>query len=151
MDVALNAFSRRFADLLMATHPEWRALVHRDPEGFPAPGSLQVDIPSPIPGRRVLIRTYGDQVTVDFGPDGWHQHFLPQAHADDASACTAAIGFIDDLMAERVVVATRSIGRWRLWSRAIDAGNVRSPRVGKMKIISWTGARDATLSRRTRR
>lgn len=41
----------------------------------------------------------GDQVTVDFGPDGWHQHFLPQAHADEDSACLAAIGFIDVLVA----------------------------------------------------
>lgn len=150
MDFALNAFSRRFADALSAAHPERRELIRLDPEGFPAPGSLQVVIPSPVSGRELRVRTYGTQVTVDFGPDGWHQHFLPQAHGDDATACSAALRFIDDLVTDRVVVATRYIAGRRLWTRAIDATKVRGPRFGTTKIISWTGARDATLSRGSR-
>ena len=149
-DAALNGFSRRFADLLLATHPEWRSLVRLDNEGFPAPGALQVVIPSPVPGRHMLIRTSGDQVTVDLGPDGWHEHFLAQAHGYETSPCSAAIRFIDDLMTDCVLIATRFVAGRRLWSRAVEAGDVRVPRFGNTKIISWTGTRDATLSRGTR-
>lgn len=147
MSVALNQFSRRFADRLLAAHPDWQPLLQSDPHGFPPPGSLQVVVPSPVAGRQLLIRTYGDQVTVDFGPDGWHQHFLPEAHDNDASALSAALRFIDGLLADRVVVATRYVAGRRLWSRAIEA-SPRGPRFGTVKIISWSGGRDEILPRK---
>ena len=147
MTIALNPFSRQFADRLIAAHPDWRPLIQSDPSGFPPPGSLQVAVPSPVPGRGLLIRTCGNQVTIDFGPDGWHEHFLPRAHRDEASACSAALRFIDDLLADRKLVATRYVVGRRLWSRSVDAVSVRGPRFGKTKIISWSGTRDATLSR----
>lgn len=141
MNPALNPFSRRLADLLLAAHPEWASLVRADPEGFPAPGSLRVEVPSPLPGRALLIRTYGDQVTVDFGADGWHEHFMPAADGDAGTACAAALRLIDDLLADRVVVATRHLAGRRLWSRAVRHP-VRRPRLGSITVVSWSGARD---------
>lgn len=145
--MALNPFSERFVARLLAAHPEWAALVEPDPAGFPPPGSARVVVPSPVPGRQLLIRTYGDQVTVDFGGDGWHQHFLAAAHRDEAAAQSAALRFVNDLLADRLLVATRHLGPWRLWSRPVDAARLSDPWVGSTTVISWSGARDATLPR----
>jgi hypothetical protein len=114
--LALNPFSQRFADGLFAAHPEWSPLAQRDPQGFPPPGSLYLSVPSPVAGRALLIKTYGDQVTVDFGSDGWHEHFIPAAYVEGTSACTAALRFIDDLLADRRVIATRHLFGHSLWA-----------------------------------
>jgi hypothetical protein len=144
---ALNAFSQRFAARLLLVHPDWRPLIERDPEGFPPPGSLQISVPSPVAGRTLLIRTYGDQVTIDFGPPAWHEHFLPAAYADEASASTAALRFIDDLLTDRKVIATRYFFGRLVWVRALEATRARAPLFGQTRIISWSGTRDATLAR----
>lgn len=146
--IVLNAFSQRFADRLLLAHPDWRPLLQHDPEGFPPPGSLHISVPSPVAGRTLLIRTYGDQVTIDFGPHGWHEHFLPAAHADEAAACTAALSFIEDLLTDRKVIATRCFFGRPVWGRALEAGRAHAPRFGQTRIVSWSGTQDATLSRR---
>lgn len=144
---ALNAFSQRFAGRLLLAHPDWRPLIQHDPEGFPPPGSLQISVPSPVAGRTLLIRTYGDQVTIDFGPHGWHEHFLPAAYADEPSACTAALHLIDDLLTDRKVIATRYFFGRPMWGRALEAGRAHPPLFGQTRIVSWSGTLDASLSR----
>ena len=127
----LNAYSAMFAERLLATHPEWSALAERDPEGFPPPGSLLLEVQSPVSDRKLVIRTYGDQVTIDFGPHGWHDHF-------DVGA---SLAFIDDLMSDRVVIATRFLFGMRAWSRPV-AADARPPRFGQLEVYSWTGKHD---------
>ena len=144
----LNAFSQRFADRLLLAHPGWRALIQHDREGIPPPASLHISVPSPVAGRTLLIRTDGDQVTIDFGPHGWHEHFLPAAYADEASACTAALRFIEDLLTDRKVIATRYLFGRPVWGRALEAARAHAPLFGQTRIVSWSGTRDATLSRR---
>ena len=141
MTFAPDAFSQRFADRLAAAHPEWPSLAQADPDD----GGLRVVVPSPVEGRTLLLRTYGTQVTIDFGPDGWHEHFLPQVHGSDAAAIDAALHFIDELLADRIVIATRYVLGVRLWSRAVHATTVRAPSIGATRIVSWSGTRDATL------
>jgi hypothetical protein len=146
--LVLNAFSQRFADRLLLAHPDWRPLIPHDPEGVAPPGSLHVSVPSPVAGRTLVIRTSGDQVTVDFGPHGWHEHFLPAAYADEASACTAALRFIEDLLTDRQVIVTRYFFGRPAGGRALEAGHAHAPLLGQTRIVSWSGTQDATLSRR---
>jgi hypothetical protein len=144
----LNPYSQRFAERLFVAHPEWRTIAQRDPTGFPAPGSLLVTVQSPVAGRELWIRTYGDQVTVDFGQQGWHEHFGPGTATDEAGIFDAAIGFIDDLLNDRKVVATRYLFGRPLWSRAMDASRAHAPLFGRTAVISWSGRKDATLASR---
>jgi hypothetical protein len=140
----LNAYSQRFADRLFRGHPEWRVLSRPDPEGFPPPGSLLVSVASRVAGRSLAIRTYGNQVTVEFGPPGWHEHFGSMA-SDERQAFEDALGFVDALLRdERVIIVRTVLGRFS-WSRAIEASRIRPPRLGRTDIFSWTGRRDATL------
>jgi hypothetical protein len=143
--VQLNRYSQRFVERLLAVHPEWRALAQQDPEGFPAPGSLLIELPSPVASRRLLIRTYGNQITIDFGPHGWHEHFGPWRGPSDEVVFAAALAFIEDLLADRLVVVTRVFFGRPVWSRAVEASRVRKPWVGRVEVYSWSGARDATL------
>jgi hypothetical protein len=145
--IVLNAFSKRFADRLLLVHPDWHPHLPHDPEGFPPPGSLHISVPSPVAGRTLLIRTYGDQVTIDFGPHDWHEHFLPAAYADEASAFTAVLRFIDDLLTDRKVIATRYFFGRPVWGRTLEAARAHAPLFGQTRIVSWSGARDATLPR----
>jgi len=141
----LNPWSRRFAERLFAAHPEWRSIARRDPEGFPLPGSLLLEVASPVVGRALMIRTHGDQVTVDFGRHGWHDHFGSSSGQSESAAFGAALALIEDLMTERVVVVTRVLFGRPVWSRAVDAARVRRPLIGRVEVCSWRGRDDETL------
>ncbi|HEX2780904.1 MAG TPA: hypothetical protein VHM30_15490 [Gemmatimonadaceae bacterium] len=134
---ALDEYSRRFGECLFAVHPTWREHARPDPE---APGSLVVEVPSPVAHRALTIRTYGRQITVDFGPDGWHQHFGAE-HGSDEGAYGAGLSFIEDLLAERVVITTRFLLGRALWMRARRVP-VRRPRYGELRVYSWSGRLD---------
>jgi hypothetical protein len=143
--VQLNPFSQRFAERLFAARPGWRGLARRDPDGFPDPGSLLVIVESPVAGRPLTIRTYANQVTIHFGPEGWHEHFLAQAPSDEGKAHEDAIAFLDALTRdERVIVMRTLFGPFR-WTRAIPLSSARTPRFGRSEIISWSGRQDKTL------
>ena len=70
---------------MFAAYPAWRALAGPDPAGNGPP--------------------YGGQVTIDFGPHGWHEHLGAWSGPTEAAAFDAALGLIADLLAERVEVA----------------------------------------------
>jgi hypothetical protein len=144
--VKLNAYSQGFTERLLAAHPEWESLARSDPEGFPEPGSLLVEVPSPVVGRALWVRTYGDQITVDFGEHGWHEHFGRESGKTDEAVFTKALAFIEDLLSDRLVLVTRIFFSRPVWTRAIEATRVRRPVVGRVEIRSWTGAADATLN-----
>jgi hypothetical protein len=144
--VQLNPFSQRFAERLFATYPDWRNLARRDPDGFPEPGSLLVIVESPVVGRPLTIRTYGNQVTIDFGPHGWHEHFLASGPGDEQKAIDKAMTSLDALMQDKRVIVRRTLFRAFSWMRAIPASGIRSPRFGRCEIISWSGRQDKVLS-----
>lgn len=141
----LNAYSRRFTERLLAAHPEWRPTARSDPEGFPPPGSLLVEVPSLVPGRALWVRTYGDQITVDFGEHGWHEHFGTESAKNEEAVFAKALAFIEDLLSDRLVIVTRIFLGRPFWTRAVEATRVRRPVVGRLEVRSWTGAADATL------
>jgi hypothetical protein len=118
--VKLNAYSQRFAERLLAVHPEWRPLARSDPEGFPPPGSLLVEVASLVPGRELWVRTYGDQVTIDFGEHGWHENFGHPGATEEA-VFAKALAFIEDLLSDRLLVVTRIFLGRPFWTRAVEA------------------------------
>jgi hypothetical protein len=112
---------------------------------------LLVEVPSPafvggsVCGRELWVRTYGDQITVDFGQHGWHEHFGPESASGEEAVFAKAIAFIEDLLSDRLVVVTRIFLGWRVWTRALEATRVRRPVIGRVEVCSWSGAADATL------
>ena len=141
----LDPYSRRFAERLFTTYPQWRTLAFVDPEGGPPPGSLELAVPSPVAGRELRIRTYANQITVDFGPHGWHDHFGEGSSVDERAIFESAVAFISDLLAERVVVATHFFFGRPWWSRPMRTDRLRKPLVGRIEAYSWSGGRDAIL------
>jgi hypothetical protein len=147
----LNLFSQRFAERLFTAYPEWRSLARRDPDGFPEPGSLLLIVESPVTGRALTIRTYGNQVTVDFGPHGWHDHFLAAAPRDEQKAFDDAMGLLVALTRDQRVIVTRTVFRRFRWVRSLPLSSIRPPTFGRSEIISWSGRLDKTLHAQRRR
>jgi hypothetical protein len=145
LEPELNPFSQRFAERLLTTHPEWRSLARLDPDGSPEPGSLLLVVESPVPGRPLTIRTSGNQVTIDFGPHGWHEHFLAPAPRYEQKAFDDAIAFLDALTRDQRVIVRRTLFRAFSWTRSMPVSGIRPPRFGRSEIISWSGRQDKTL------
>ena len=144
----LNPYSRRFAERLFTAYPRWRERAIVDPNGGSPPGSLRVRVPSPVSTRELGVRTYGEQITVDFGPHGWHDHFGEWSGKDEGAIFAAALAFIADLLAERVVLATRCLFGRPVWSRPMRADRLRKPLFGRLEVYSWSGGRDDVLGAR---
>src|SRR5688572_30026120 len=89
-----NSYSRRFAERLFAVYPEWRAFAVPDPKGDPPPASLLVTVTAPAGDRELALRTYGEQVTVEFGPHGWHEHLGAWSGPTEAAAFDAALALV---------------------------------------------------------
>lgn len=137
----LNGFSARFAARLFERHPEWRDNAAIDAD---APGdTLRVEVTAPT-GATLTIRTYFDQITIEFGH--WHDHIGEWSGPDEDARFEKALQFIDDLVSGRRVVVTRFLFGRHAWSRAIPIENVRRTVVGRLEVTSWTGARGAPLS-----
>ncbi|HVE79654.1 MAG TPA: hypothetical protein VNA89_12355, partial [Gemmatimonadaceae bacterium] len=101
----MNAYSQRFADRLFAAHPTWRALAAPDPAGDAPPGSLLVAVTSPGGAGELVLRTYGGQVTVEFGAHGWHEHFGAWSGPTEDAIFDAALAFVTDILADRIAAA----------------------------------------------
>jgi hypothetical protein len=141
----LNDFSRRFAERLFDKYPEWREHAVIDPDDDLQPGSFHVTVPSPGSGGELWVRTYANQITVDFGPHGWHEHFGEWSGSGESAIFDAALRFLDDLMNDRVVVITRRLFGRPMWTEAIPAGSVQRPLIGGVDVYSWSGRLDARL------
>jgi hypothetical protein len=106
----------------------------------------------------LTLRTYGGQVTIDFGPHGWHEHLGTWSGPTEAAAFDAALALIADLLAERVLVAAGMKGDQQGWLRLVreDEAPPRPWRIpwisaDRVEVYSWRGLRDATFAATTRR
>jgi hypothetical protein len=141
----LDDFSRRFAERLFDRYPEWRQHAVLDPEGGVPPGSFHVTVPSPRTGNELWVRSYFKQITIDFGPHGWHEHFGEWSGSSESAIFDTALRFLDDLLNDRVVVITRRLFGRPMWTEAIRADRVRPPLFGRLEVYSWSGKLDTRL------
>jgi hypothetical protein len=141
LDATLNDYSRRFAERLFARFPEWRDHASVDEQHA---STLRVTVTSPG-GAELMVRTYGDQVTLDFGPH-WHEHLGPWTSSDESKVFDTAIARLDDIVHDRVVVVSRFVFGRHAWSRAMPAQQAHRAHLGRRAVTSWSGAKQPPLT-----
>jgi len=148
----LNEYSRRFAGVLFAAHPEWRELASVDTAESVDEGSLLVKV-SPSTPRDIKwplqISTDGDEITVGF--DIYHAHFNRHADEDEAEAFAEALAFIADLLYERVAVISWWDGdEWRGSATFVPGTDAGTPswasNAKTARVRSWKGTYDRDIS-----
>jgi hypothetical protein len=153
MDIAqLDEYSRRFAAVLFAAHPEWREFASVDTIEGGDEGALLIEV-SPAHPRDIkgplYVSTDGEEITVGF--DIHHTHFDRFANDEEAEAFSEALAFIADLLAECVAV----ISWWdgdvcrgsTSFATGTEAGTPSLPRNAKTaRIRSWRGTYDRDIA-----
>jgi hypothetical protein len=151
-NIQLNDYSRRFAEVLFAAHPEWRELASVDTTEDVDKGVLLVRVTPPTPRDikwPLHISTDGEEVTVGF--DIYHSHFNRYADDEEAEEFAEALAFIADLLAERIAVISWWDGdEWR-GSSTVEAGtDVSAPswasNAKTARIRSWRGMYDKDIA-----
>jgi hypothetical protein len=140
----LNEFSRRIADVVFSRYPEWREHAEAKSASGES-GFLEITMPNPAGsnlGAPASYSSYGGEVTVAL--DAWHGHFSPDhgpTWLDDS------LDTFNDLLAEKLCVASFWSGRACRGAELIDSGAVASKRsyhadVNRLTTRSWRGTYD---------
>jgi hypothetical protein len=145
---ALNPFSRRFADVLFQTYPDWQQYVDLDPWPNHDPGCFVVWVPSPAdPDRQLWVGTDGDEITVGFGPE-WHSHYGTWTGASEEKSFGEALSTIAGILAGRLIVATgmkRGEPRVSSLIATDEEPDFGSLPLEQVVFSSWSGTHDRTL------
>ena len=147
----LNAYSQRFAAVLFAAYPRWHEFATVDTTEGVDEGALLVEISPPETAvRRELrgplrISTDEQQITVGF--DVYHTHFNRYAAELEAEAFADALAFLEDLLAERIAVASWwDCDEWRGSTTVATGAELSTPewaRAAKaVRVRSWRGTYD---------
>lgn len=145
----LDDYSAAFAAELFRVFPWMKDHVRRVRPGQAHTASLELEY-APCPDREgclFWISTTGGEVTVGFGM--FHTHFdWPRFEGDDH--WENPLTFIDDLIAERLLVEDRTQdGKWS-GSRVIrfneEPDLSGAPKDCVVTIRSWTGQHDHTIT-----
>lgn len=151
-NMQLSEYSRRFAAVLFAVHPEWREFASLHTTDCVDEGSLLVEIfpaqPRDIKGP-LLISTDGDEITIGF--DIYHSHFNRYADDEEAEAFAEALAFIADILAERIAIISWWDGdEWRGSSSITTGADVGTPSWARnaktARIRSWRGTYDKDIA-----
>jgi hypothetical protein len=139
-----NPFSARFLAELDRLRPAWSKEVAADPD---SPGAVIALVSGGSPNGPLEMFTENDEITVAFA--GMHDHFGSLTGATDQEAVTAALSFVDRILAdEEVIVVGLEDGRvCRVWTAAPgrELDNTE-PRLGEViSVRSWSGRFDQTL------
>jgi hypothetical protein len=148
----LNEFSRRFAAVLFAAHPEWREFASVDTTEGADEGSLVVKVSPPQPRDikwPLQISTDIEQIIVGF--DLYHSHFNRYAGDEEAEAFAKALAFVADLLAERVAIISYWDGdKCRCSSTITTSTDVTMPSWARnaktARIRSWRGTYDRDIA-----
>jgi hypothetical protein len=134
---ALGPLAREFAAALFKEFPAWREHARNEKlEG----ATLVVEVPSPSDpaGNSLWISTDNDEISVGFGM--FHSHF---DWPDDSGWPGGALSFIQDLVADRVLIADTVANRQWCGSTVVSPGE--TPDKGPDQIVyvrSWSGHLD---------
>jgi hypothetical protein len=137
----LNTFSAQFVERLRLAHPEWQAFGR---ESEFEVGAVEYRVPRPHGGEPPLvICTVGDEVTVEF--DRVHKHF-GWSDVPDEKAYDEALAFIDDILAERVVIGVvMDADRW-VSSFLLEPGEWPEKQPHELSYLrSWLGTYDEQI------
>ena len=150
---ALNPYSRRFAEVLFAAFPEWRAFMLDDlPEIFTGDteGSLIVRVPCPAPAEWppehswLLIDTADGEVTITW--DMFHTHFGNFSDVPESTSFEQAISFLSRLVSEKFCIAIAKNGDKWAGSMTIQHGQAPDFLAGSSVYSrSWRGTYDTKL------
>lgn len=159
---ALNPYSRRFAEVLFAAFPEWRAFMLDDlPEIFTGDteGSLIVRVPCPAPAEWppehswLLIDTSDEEIIISW--DRFHAHFGNFSDVPESTSFEQAISFLSRLVSEKFCIAIAKNGDKWAGSMTIQHGQAPDFLAGRRSIPlpagssvysrSWRGTYDTKL------
>lgn len=141
----LNPYSRRFATALFARFPEWVEFA-KVSTADGEPGTLAVDVPSPGDPKELLwLGTFGEEVTVGFGSQGWHTHYGGFIDSDESTAFAESIETVEAIISEELAIATSFRGGDVTSSYTIYVDEeLDFRRADRIEVLSWAGTRNAS-------
>lgn len=147
----LNDFSRRFASVLFAAHPEWTEFASIDINEGIDEGSLLVEVHPARPRdikQPLHISTESEEITVGF--DIYHTHFNRYAGDNEAATFAESLAFIADVLRERIAVITWWNGdEWRGSSTLATGAEIGPPTYARnaktARVRSWVGTHDRDI------
>lgn len=153
LDVSrLNDHSRTFAQRLFREFPAWLRYARFDPYEEFEKEALLVEVPRPLAdGRHGLFITTSEwEVSVGFG-ENFHTRFGVSAGAEDDDFQGRAIAFIQEFVAEQLVLVTAwEAGEWLgAWTVRVAGGSVPAQEIEEgvvLRIRSWKGTFDRDVS-----
>jgi hypothetical protein len=147
----LNDHSREFAHRLFREFPDWLPFARYDPYEEFEKEALLVEVPRPTDGSSngLFITTSEWEISVGYG-ECFHTRFGATGDSELANFVDAAMEFIRDFVAERVVIAvarqgTEWLGAWKIDTRRQDLDAVEAEAGVAISIRSWHGTLDRDI------
>lgn len=147
----LNDHSRQFAYRLFRHWPEWMEYARFDPYEDFEKEALLVEVPRPSDGSRngLFITTSEWEISIGFG-ENFHTRFGISGEPATSDFYDEAIRFLQDFVAEQVVVATAYqdkewMGAWKVDLRSESLEEIEVEPEVRVKIRSWLGTHDREL------
>ena len=149
LDLArLNDHSRQFARRLFRVWPEWHRWARYDPYEEFEKEALLVEVPRPLDGSShgLFITTSEWEISVGFG-ETFHTRFGAADGAGQENFYDEAMAFLEDFVAERIVVAVAFadrewLGAWKIDLARESIQDVRPDPGEVVEIRSWRGSHD---------
>ncbi len=147
----LNDHSRQFASRLFRVWPQWHRLSRFDPNEDFEKEALLVEVPHPVNGsdHGLFITTSEWEISVGFG-ESFHTRFGAGGEEVSGDFYDGAMSFLEDFVAERVVVAVAFqgkewLGAWTIDLVAESLDEVEAEPGETVRIRSWRGTHDRDL------
>ncbi len=147
----LNDHSREFATRLFRAHPEWIRFARYDPYEDFEKEALLVEVSRPVDGARhgLFITTSEWEISIGYG-ESFHTRFGVSGEDGETDFYAAAMAFIEDFLAEKIVVATASddrewLGAWLVDLSRESLADITVAPGEAVKVRSWLGTHDCEL------
>lgn len=108
---ALNEYSRKFADLLFASYPEWIRFAEAATDPTTQQKFLQVEVPAPPEScfeNNLYVLTADDEITIGVGEMHWHLNELmmpgSRPYSLEWTEYQAALEDVEHLLTEEKVI-----------------------------------------------
>jgi hypothetical protein len=140
----LDEYSQEFAARVLSDRPEWRSQLRMisNEERWAA----WLELPAPSPRiKAAWVSTEDWRLTVGFGPS-FHAHFYNYPPESYGQAIERALKFLDDFLAERLVLISTASQVTRVTSAHVSDDQllawIKEYRCDRLRIESWSGRLD---------